>query len=149
MTPFTFRPARETDAGAIKDLIHSVGINPMSLDWRRFTVAVDTQNQIIATGQIKPHGAKADLYELASIAVLPGYRGQGLARAMIERLLKDSPRPLYLTCISSLERLYRKFGFASIPYEEMPRYFQRLTKLAGLVFLLASRNESLLVMKLQ
>lgn len=149
MVNFTLRPARETDAGAIKDLIHSVGINPMGLDWQRFVVAVDAQDQVIATGQIKPHGTKADVYELASIAVLTAYRGQGLARTIIEHLLKDSPRPLYLTCISSLEGLYQKFGFASIPYEEMPRYFQRMSKLAGLVFLLASRNESLLVMKLQ
>lgn len=121
----------------------------MDLDWRRFIVAVDAQAQVIATGQIKPHGRKGDIHELASIAVLPEYRGQGLARAIIEYLLKDSPRPLYLTCISSLESLYQKFGFVSIPYEEMPRYFQRISKLAGLVFLLASRNETLLVMKLQ
>ena len=149
MTDYTLRPARETDAHAIKDLIHSVGINPMDLDWRRFVVAVDADDQILATGQVKPHGAKADVHELASIAVVPEYRGQGLARAVIEHLLKESPRPLYLTCISSLESLYQKFGFVPISYEEMPRYFQRISKLAGLVFLLQSRNESLLVMKLQ
>ncbi|HSJ88046.1 MAG TPA: GNAT family N-acetyltransferase [Anaerolineales bacterium] len=147
MMNYTLRPAREADAGVIKDLIHSVGINPMSLDWRRFVVAVDTQDQVIATGQIKPHGR--DIHELASIAVLPEYRGQGLARVIIEHLLIDSPRPLYLTCLSSLEPLYQKFGFVSIPYEEMPRYFQRMSKLAGLAFWLASRNESLSVMKLQ
>ena len=149
MTTYTIRPARETEAAAIKDLIHLVGINPMGLDWRRFVVAVDAQDQIIATGQIKPHGANAAIHELASIAVAPEYRGQGLARAIIEHLLKESPRPLYLTCVSSLEPLYQKFGFYSISYDEMPRYFQRISKLAGLVFLLASRDEKLLVMKLQ
>jgi N-acetylglutamate synthase-like GNAT family acetyltransferase len=147
MTNLTLRPARETESAAIKDLIHSVGINPMGLDWKRFVVAVDAQDQVIATGQIKPHGR--DILELASIAVKPEYRGQGLARAIIEHLLKESPRPLYLTCLSSLEPLYNKFGFSSIPYREMPRYFQRISKLAGLVFTLASRGESLLVMKLQ
>ena len=145
----TLRPARETDAGAIKELIHSVGINPMDLDWRRFIVAVDSHDKILATGQIKPHGAKGDIHELASIAVLSEYRGQGLARAIIEHLLKDSPRPLYLSCISSLESLYEKFGFVSISYEEMPRYFQRISKLAGVFFSFANRNEHLLVMKLQ
>lgn len=147
MTTFTLRPARETEAGAIHDLIHLVGINPVGLDWKRFIVAVDAQDQIIATGQIKPHGR--DIHELASIAVAPDYRGQGLAREIIKYLLQESPRPLYLTCVSSLEPLYQKFGFYSIPYEEMPRYFQRISKLAGLVFLLASRDEKLLVMKLQ
>ena len=147
MPPYTLRPARETESAAIKDLIHAVGINPMGLDWRRFIVAVDAKDQIIATGQIKPHGR--DIHELASIAVVPEYRGYGLAREIIEYLLKDSPRPLYLTCISALEPLYQKFGFISISYEDMPRYFQRISRLAGLVFLLASREEKLLVMKLQ
>src|SRR5215212_4306440 len=77
MTDFTLRPALETESAAIKELIHSVGINPMDLDWRRFIVAVDARDQIIAIGQIKPHGSKADIHELASIAVVPEYRGQG------------------------------------------------------------------------
>ncbi len=147
MTTFTVRPALETEAGAIHDLIHLVGINPMGLDWKRFIVAVDAQDEIVATGQIKPHGR--DIHELASIAVVPECRGQGLARVIIEHLLKEGPRPLYLTCVSSLEPLYQKFGFSSVSYDEMPRYFQRISRLAGLVFLLASRDEKLLVMKLQ
>jgi N-acetylglutamate synthase-like GNAT family acetyltransferase len=147
MTTYTLRPARETDDAAIKHLIHSSGINPMGLDWRRFTVAVDDRDQVIATGQIKPHGK--DVLELASIAVVPEYQGQGLARAIIEHLLKDSPRPLYLTCISALGPLYEKFGFTAVDYADMPRYFQRISKLAGLVFLLANQGEHLLVMKLQ
>lgn len=144
---YTLRPARETEDAAIKSLIHFVGINPMGLDWKRFIVAVDAEDQIVATGQIKPHGR--DILELASIAVAPEYRGKGLARAIIEHLLKDSPRPLYLTCVSSLEPLYQRFGFYTIHDDEMPRYFQRISKLAGLVFLLASRDEKLLVMKLK
>ena len=147
MTIYSLRPARETDDAAIKGLIHSSGINPMGLDWRRFIVAVDDRDQVIATGQIKPHGK--EVLELASIAVLPKYQGQGLARAIIEHLLKDSPRPLYLTCISSLGPLYEKFGFQAVDYPDMPRYFQRISKLAGLVFLLANQGEHLLVMKLQ
>ena len=141
------RPAREAEAPQIRDLIYLVGINPMGLDWRRFIVAVDPKDRVIATGQIKPHGK--EVRELASIAVVPEYQGQGIARAVIEHLLKDSPRPLYLTCISSLGPLYEKFGFQTVPYEDMPRYFQRISKLAGLVTTLAQREERLLIMKLQ
>ena len=149
MTEFTIRPARETESAAIKELVHSVGINPMDLDWRRFIVAVDAQAKIVATGQIKPHGK--DILELASIAVVPDYRGQGLARAIIENLLEGSPRPLYLTCRSKLEPLYKKFGFRAITYKEMPRYYQRISKLAGFVTAVARMNEGdgLSVMKLQ
>jgi len=147
MTDFTLRPAREAEAGIIKDLIHLTGINPMGLDWKRFIVAVSAQDQIIGIGQLKPHGT--DVLELASIAVFPEYRGLGVARAIIEHLLKDSPRPLYLMCESSLGALYERFGFRALLYEEMPRYFQRISKLAGLVTTLSHRDERLLVMKLQ
>lgn len=124
-----------------------VGINPTGLDWRRFLVAVTPRGQVIACGQLKPHGR--DLLELASIAVHPDHRSQGLARAVIERLLEGSPRPLYLTCVASLGAFYERFGFRTLTTEEMPRYFRRLSQLAGLVFTLAKRGETLLVMKLQ
>ena len=141
------RPAYETEANQIHDLIHLVGINPLGLDWQRFVVAVDERDGMIGCGQIKPHGQ--EILELASIAVRPEHQGQGAARAIIEYLLSNSPRPLYLMCESALGRFYEKFGFRTIPYEEMPRYFQRISKLAGLVTTLAQREERLLIMKLQ
>lgn len=147
MTAYTLRSAHETESRAIKDLIHSVGINPMGVDWTRFVVAVDAQDQVIGIGQLKPHGR--EILELASIAVYPEYRGQGIARAIIEYLLEGSTRPLYLMCMSSLGSFYEKFGFRAIPYDEMPRYFQRVSKLAGLANTLARSDEHLLIMKLQ
>jgi hypothetical protein len=44
---------------------------------------------------------------------------------------------------------YERFGFYALKPDEMPRYFRRLSQLAGLVFTLAQRGETLLVMKLQ
>ena len=134
----------------IKGLIHEVGINPLGLDWKRFFVAVDEQDRVIATGQIKPHN-KGELLELASIAVVEEHRGEGLARAIIEHLLQDSPRPLYLTCRSRLEPFYQKFGFQALSYEEMPRFYQRLSKLAGIFMTITRQEEAdgLSVMKLQ
>lgn len=140
------RPARETDAAQIRDLIHLVGINPMGLDWQRFVVAVNDRDEMIGCGQLKPHGK--GILELASIAVYPEHQGKGVARLIIEHLLGDSSRPLYLMCQSSLGPFYEKFGFQAIDYEEMPRYFQRMSKLAGLAMSLARREERLLIMKL-
>lgn len=147
MTTFIIRPALERESGLIRDLVHLSGINPMGLDWKRFVVAVNTEEQVLGIGQLKPHGG--DILELASIAVFPEFRGQGVARAIIEQLLKESPRPLYLMCQSSLGPLYEKFGFRGLTYADMPRYFQRISKLVGIVTTLAQRDERLLVMKLQ
>jgi N-acetylglutamate synthase-like GNAT family acetyltransferase len=147
LVEYSLRPALETESAVIRDLIHQVGINPMGLDWRRFLVAVTPEGQVIGCGQLKPHGG--GLLELASIAVLPEHRKLGIARAVIEHLLDDSPRPLYLTCVSSMGPFYERFGFYALKPDEMPRYFRRLSQLAGLVFTLAQRGETLLVMKLQ
>ena len=119
----------------------------MGLDWKRFVVAANDRDEMIGCGQLKPHGA--DILELASLAVYPEDRGKGVARAIIEHLLAESPRPLYLMCASPLGSLYEKFGFRRIPYEEMPRYFQRISKLAGLATTLLQRDQHLLIMKLQ
>ena len=143
----TIRAAYESEADQIRDLIYLVKINPTGLDWTRFVVAVNEQDELLGCGQLKPHGG--EIVELASIAVYPQHQGKGVARAIIEYLLKDSPRPLYLMCESRLGPLYERFGFHAISYEEMPRYFQRISKLAGLVTTLAHREERLLVMKLQ
>ena len=144
MADFTLRPATETEAPFIKDLIHRVGINPMDLDWRRFVVAVDNSGRMIGCGQLKPHGS--NLIELASIAVETEFRHQGIARAVIEHLIAHAPRPLYLTCRSRLGSFYEKWGFRSIGPDEMPTYFRRLWRLAGLMTMFF--DEPLLVMKL-
>jgi N-acetylglutamate synthase-like GNAT family acetyltransferase len=147
MTGYEIRPAQESESTQIKGLIHLVGINPTGLDWRRFVVAVDQNGQVSACGQIKPHGS--DVRELASIAVHPEHRGRGLARSVIEFLLRKSERPLYLVCMSHNGQMYEKFGFRVIGAELMPRYFARLKKLFGIAVLFRKPGDELLVMKLE
>lgn len=147
MVRHEIRPALEAESAQIKDLIHLVGINPTGLDWRRFVVAVNERGEVIACGQVKPHGQ--DILELASIATHPDYRGQGLAREVIETLLAKHPRPLYLMCIAHNGPMYEKFGFVSIAYEQMPRYFQRIRKVFDLANVIRRADEELLVMKLE
>jgi len=147
MDKFHIRPARESESGQIKELIHLTGINPMGLDWKRFIVAANDRDKMIGIGQLKPHGK--EILELASLAVYPEYRGKGVARAIIKHLITIGPRPMYLMCESSLGALYEKFGFRSMEHDEMPRYFQRISKLAGLAATLSRRDQFLLIMKLQ
>lgn len=144
MADITLRPAAADDAADIKTLIRLVRINPMDLDWRRFIIASSADGELVACAQVKPH-ADGTL-ELASLAVRPAWRGRGLARRLVEQLLSQSPRPLYLTCRSSLGVFYGKFGFRTLAFDELTPYFRRLQRLAG-VFLFR-KDETLLVMKL-
>ena len=145
MVDLTLRPATVDDSPLIKDLIHRVGINPMDLDWRRFVIAVDGSGKMLGCGQLKPHGP--NVIELASIAVEPPYQHQGIAHAIIEHLITQGPRPLYLTCRSRLGSFYEKWGFRSAESNEMPPYFRRLSRLVN--ELGALMNEKMLVMKLK
>jgi len=76
--------------------------------------------------------------------VRPAYRHQGIARALIEHLLVDAPRPVYLTCRSGLGELYEKFGFQALGRDDMPIYYRRLQHLAGTFMELTRREETLL-----
>lgn len=146
MVEFEIRPAQESESTQIKTLIHLVGINPTGLDWKRFLVAVNTLGQVVACGQVKPHGA--DILEMASIAVHPDHRGKGLARGIIERILKETPRPLYLMCVSHNGPMYERFGFKALGDEQMPKYFYRIKKLFVVAKAVRRTDDELLVMKL-
>ena len=140
-----YRRATAKDGGAIRSLILSVGINPRGLDWRRFVVAVDGRDRIVGCGQIKPHpdGSR----ELASIAVRPKMRKSGVSSEVIQRLMEENGPPLWLMCRASLVGFYEHFGFVAVDDPAiMPRYFQRVRRLAALAGRLLPREGRLAVM---
>jgi N-acetylglutamate synthase-like GNAT family acetyltransferase len=140
-----FRPARQEDFTAIRDLIRAVQINPLGLDWKRFIIAVDSGGRLIACGQIKPH--QDGSMELASIAVIPEMRRRGIATKIIERLIRSNSGPLYLTCRASLEEFYMRFRFSRLETTEMPAYFRRIARMARIARALKLVPIELLVMK--
>jgi N-acetylglutamate synthase-like GNAT family acetyltransferase len=146
MAEFSLRPANFEDFPAIKRLIHKVQINPTGLDWHRFVLAVDKSGRILGCGQLKPHGR--GIIELASIATEPSERKKGIARAVIEFLINQAPRPLYLTCLSSMGSFYEKWDFHPVNNDEMPTYFRRLVRLVNMMPDWGSSGDTLLVMKL-
>ena len=138
------RPAQEADFPAIKKLIHQVGINPIGLDWGRFILAVSEEGEMIGCGQVKPHGDGS--LELASIAVQPAWRHQGIATALIEKLIEKENGPLYLTCRPELESFYARFGFRKLETEELPAYFRRIQRLIRFLKRLRALKEGPLVL---
>lgn len=142
---FRLRAATEEDAPVIRRLVRIGQINPMGLKWERFMVAESENGQVIGCCQVKQHRDGSD--ELASLVVDPDWRGQGIARALIEYFLEVYPRDLYLMCRSSLGQMYEKFGFREVPEAELPRYFQRILALMGLFERVRSDGLRVLVMK--
>jgi N-acetylglutamate synthase-like GNAT family acetyltransferase len=143
---FQLRPATQSNFASIRKLIHLVGINPTGLDWRRFLVAITTEGVVVGCGQIKLH--RDGSRELASIAVHPDWRGRGVARAIIERLIANHSSTLFLTCRAGLKEFYEKFGFSAVKPEEMPAHFRRITRLVNIFLNLNILREGLLVMAL-
>ena len=146
LVDFTLRQAIAEDYPAIRTLIRAVHINPTGLDWRQFLIAVMPDGELAGCGQIKLHADGSR--ELASIAVREQFRGRGVARMLIERLMEEEPRPLFLMCRSRLGVLYEKFGFHIAKFEDMAPYFQRISRLARIVEFFARDGDTLLVMRL-
>ena len=139
------RPATDREAGRIRSLILRVRINPTQLDWRRFVVAVDPAGRLVGCGQVKPH--RDGSRELASIAVRPAWRRRQVASAIVAELQRLHPPPLWLTCRPKLIGFYERLGFQIVEQPDaMPRYFQKIVRLARLGDWLGS-GERLAVMR--
>jgi N-acetylglutamate synthase-like GNAT family acetyltransferase len=142
---YSLRPATAADAKTIRQIIALAHINPMGLNWQHFILAEDAEGRVIGCGQVKIHGDGSR--ELASIAVLPAWRGKGVARAIIEQLLELHQGRLYLTCRAMLGPMHEKFGFQSIQRDEMTPYFMRLSSLVVIFRKLFRQPNQLLVMR--
>ena len=138
------RSAKVTDTPIIRKLVLQAHLNPTGLDWRRFVVAADQAGEVIGCCQVKPHRDGSN--ELASLVVAGPWQGRGVARALVKHLLAEHPGPLYLMCRSGLGAFYAQFGFQALEESEMPTYFRRVSRLAGLVEPLRKSGEGLLIM---
>ncbi len=125
---YSIRPATKEDATFIRRLIWQVGINPLGLDWHRFVIAALESGTKIGCAQLKVH--KDGSTELASVAVMPLYRHQRVAEALIWTILKDLDPPVFLTCRGSLVSFYVRFGFREMfDQNSMPAYFLKIKRI--------------------
>jgi N-acetylglutamate synthase-like GNAT family acetyltransferase len=132
------RPAVAADQSAITMIVHAARISPTGLDWPRFLVAEESGG-LIGVGQVKPH--RDGSREVASIAVVPEWQRQGVGTAIVRGLIARESGVLHLMCLSTNAPFYERFGFGRIEREEMPPYFRRIARLAGVFELLARGDE--------
>jgi N-acetylglutamate synthase-like GNAT family acetyltransferase len=147
---FLIRPATEGDQPTIRAIVRAANINPIGLHWQRFLVAEhpDSPGKIIGIGQIKSH--RDGSRELASIAVIPEWQNQGIASQIINTLLvKETSEsgPLHLMCQQHMASFYTRFGFRQITRDEMPPYFRRMARIAGVFAPFVSSDSRLAVMR--
>ncbi len=138
------RKAERADRAAIWRLIFSERLNPLGINWRRFVLAVDEAGAVIGCAQVKPHSDGTR--ELASLVVVPSWRGRGVSRRLIETLQASAGPPLYLTCRSGLAEFYARFWFCLLEDQELTTYYRRLKRLVTRLIWLTRSREGLAVM---
>ncbi|MEO7912318.1 MAG: GNAT family N-acetyltransferase [Roseiflexaceae bacterium] len=141
--PVSIHTASEDDQYAITAIVRAARINPRDLDWQRFLLAQWGQD-IIGVGQVKPHpdGSR----ELASLAVVPEWQGNGVGGVLVRALLSRETGPLHLMCDDSREHYYERFGFKRLERRAMPPYFRRFMLIAPVLRLLSFNRLRLIVM---
>jgi len=96
-------------------------INEFDLDNRglqkeQFTVALHN-NVLLGFGRLREH---ADCFELCSLGVVTPFRRQGIGKAIVNKLIENSAKNIYLVCI--IPDFFIPFGFQII--KEYPAAIQ-------------------------
>ena len=144
---YTMREGRSRDRKVIRRIITSRRLNPFGINWRRFLVAVDPRGRIVGIGQLKSH--RHGSVELASIAVLRRYERKGVAREIIETLIRRSGEGLWLSCLRKMREFYHQFGFYEVPAKyTAPSYYRMIAKVSSIATLFGGVNQQVIVMRI-
>ncbi|MDO9348141.1 MAG: hypothetical protein Q7T47_02565 [Anaerolineales bacterium] len=117
MDKFLLRPACAKDSPAIRALIREARINPASLDWRRFIVAVAPKGELIGCRRPTRRPGQASRGWHTRIGLDRGASGSssaGHGGRIVEQLLTENQPPLYLICRNGLGPFYERFGFRAV-----------------------------------
>jgi len=140
------RPATADDQLAIRTLVRGEHLNPIDLDWRRFTVAIDTDG-LVGAVQLRKHGEGSR--ELGSLVVRADARHRGIASQMIDTLLCGETARVFTITRPAFIGYYARWGFRRIEPDAAPVSIWRNYLFGrfggGLLSLLMGRRPSKLV----
>ncbi|MFC5970585.1 GNAT family N-acetyltransferase [Halomarina salina] len=127
------RDAKNREEVWLLDHIEAMGLDEQSFRSRDYVVAVDEESNVKAGfGRVRIHtvdpeetaddGGSAEVCELTSIGVLDGWRGQGVAAHVVERLVKtaidDGFEDVY--ALTDEPNYLSQFGFRAVDTENLP-----------------------------
>lgn len=111
------RPATSQDRISILLLVLKALLDPTQLRWQQFWV-IESHKQIIACGQLRQF---TDVEELGSLVVSRAWQKQGLGAILVQHLIQESTKPLYLECVGKrLANFYARFGFVPVDFSALP-----------------------------
>jgi GNAT superfamily N-acetyltransferase len=104
------RRARPDEEAWLNDRYAEVGFQLSDLD-RDLQIVAELDGELAGTGRLVPVGENS--VELGGMLVLDQFRGRGIARAIIDELLRHAAgRHVYCIPFADLEPLYVAAGFA-------------------------------------
>ena len=117
------RLAKPDDATWINERYASVHFQPSDLS-RDLMVVAEVDGAPAGIGRLVPAGEHA--CELGGMLVFEEFRGRGIARAIIEELLRHANgRAVYCIPFAELEPIYAGAGFECItPDDKLPTYIR-------------------------
>ena len=140
-TPFTLRPVRPADDGAVAAIIRTVmpefgargpgfAINDPEVDAmsaaypapRAIYLVLEVDGVVVGGGGVGPlAGADEGTCELRTMYFLPAARGLGAGKALLARCIEEARsrgyRRMYLETLTGMDtaqRLYERFGFRKL-----------------------------------
>lgn len=111
------RPAHAVDQRRVRHIVRGARLYPLGLHWQNFLVA-EVDGQLVGVGQVRPH--RDGSRELASIAVMPEFQGQGVGSQMVQSLLDSESGPLHLMCAAERIGFYERFDFHEVSAGQAP-----------------------------
>lgn len=110
------RKSRPDDAAAAVRLARELGLDYPGLDGDTLWVA-EEKGRIVGLVALQRH---ADCLELCALGVDPSHRGQGIAKALVEALMAETPGDVHLATV--IPGFFERCGFHIIK-EGLPATF--------------------------
>jgi amino-acid N-acetyltransferase len=115
------RAAQSEDLPAIAELLQQSGLPITGVqEWLPQFLVAEHEEQVVAVAGLELYGPSA---LLRSVGVRPEWRGSGLGRQLVERLLSTAQaqgtQDVYLLTTTA-EQYFPRFGFACCTREDVP-----------------------------